>query len=61
MKDEDRRLAPRDAWYDYLEGKAAGYPEQALRSEFSRIRARVEAIRQDTTTLNASQGPLSAS
>jgi hypothetical protein len=50
MKDEDRRLAPRDDWYDFLEGKAVGYPEQAFRREFSRIRARVEAIRQDTTT-----------
>ncbi len=50
MKDDDRRLAARDHWYDFLDGKAAGYPEQALRAEFSRIRARVEAIRHDTTT-----------
>jgi hypothetical protein len=50
MKDEDRRLGPRDDWYAFLDGKATGYPEQALRAEFSRIRARVEAIRQDTST-----------
>jgi hypothetical protein len=50
MKDEDRRLGPRDDWYAFLDGKAAGYPEQALRAEFGRIRARVEAIRQDTST-----------
>ncbi len=50
MKDDDRRLAPRDDWYDFLDGKAAGYPERALRGDFSRIRARVQAIRDDTTT-----------
>jgi hypothetical protein len=50
MKEDDRRLAAPDHWYDFLDGKAAGYPEQALRAEFSRIRASVEAIRHDTTT-----------
>jgi hypothetical protein len=50
MKDEDRRLAPPDDWYAFLEGKSAGYPEKALQGEFGRIHARVEAIRQDTTT-----------
>jgi hypothetical protein len=50
MKDEDRRLAPRDDWPDFLEGKSAGYPERAFLSDLSRIRAKVEAIRQDTST-----------
>jgi hypothetical protein len=50
MKDEDRRIAPRDGWLDYLAGKAPAYPEQAFRTEIGRLRARVEAMRQDTTT-----------
>ncbi len=50
MNDDDRRLAPRDSWYEFLEGKSAGYPEQALRGDLSRVRGKVEAIRQDTTT-----------
>jgi hypothetical protein len=50
MKDGDRRLAPGDDWHNFLDGKSAGYPEQAFRSDLSRIRTRVEAIRQDTST-----------
>ncbi len=50
MKDEDRRIAPRDGWLDYLAGNTPNYPEQAFRTEISRLRGKVEAMRQDTTS-----------
>jgi hypothetical protein len=50
MKAEDRaRMAP-DRWMDYLEGKDARYPEDALRADLERVRRRVVGMRADTTT-----------
>lgn len=50
MKSEDRtRLGP-DAWFDFLDGKNAGYPEQALRRDLERIRQRIGEMRKDDTT-----------
>jgi hypothetical protein len=49
MREDDRRTAPRSGWLDYLEGRAPDYPARALRSEFGRLRERVEGMRQDTT------------
>lgn len=43
------RTAP-SRWLDYLEGDNANYPEQALRRDLQTIRAKVEGMRQDTTT-----------
>jgi hypothetical protein len=50
MRPEDRKQVPATGWLAYLEGKDPGYPERALRSEFSVIRRKLEGIRQDTTT-----------
>ncbi len=50
MKAEDRaRMAP-DRWMDYLEGKDARFPEDALRGDLERVRQRVTGMRADTTT-----------
>lgn len=50
MKAEDRaRMAP-DRWADYLDGKDARYPEEALRGDLERVRRRVAGMRADTTT-----------
>ena len=46
-------IAPRIAsspWLDYLDGKNAGYVEQALRADLERLRKRVDGMRKDTTT-----------
>ncbi len=48
-----RRTASRivsNPWLDYLEGKNAGYAEQALRGDLERIRLRVDGMRKATTT-----------
>jgi hypothetical protein len=50
MKSEDRRRVPATPWLLYLEGKAPGYPEEALRRELARVRDRVAGMRRDTTT-----------
>ena len=39
-----------NAWRKYLAGQNPEYPEHSLRTDFTRIRSRVEAMRQDTTT-----------
>src|SRR5262249_38289739 len=45
LKPEDRaRMAP-DRWFDYLEGKDARYPEEALRAELDRVRLRIRGTR----------------
>jgi hypothetical protein len=50
MKDNDRKWAPANAWVDYLDGKNASYPEQALRADLEHIRSRVQGMRADDTT-----------
>ncbi len=50
MDDADLERAPANSWFEYLAGRNAGYPEQILRQDFSRIRSRVAAMRADTTT-----------
>jgi len=50
MRHEDRLRVPRNPWLDFLDAKNAEYPETALRSEFARIRQRVESMREDRTT-----------
>jgi hypothetical protein len=50
MKPEDRMRAGGGAWIQYLEGKNPAYPEQALRSDFARIRSCVAGMRSDPTT-----------
>jgi hypothetical protein len=46
----DRKWMPGSKWQDYLDGKAAGYPEDALRNDLERIRGRVQGMRADATT-----------
>ena len=50
MKASDRARTPSSAWLSYLEGKDPGYPERALRAEFSEIQNRVQGMNQDQTT-----------
>jgi hypothetical protein len=50
MKAEDRARMVPDRWMDYLEGKDARYPEDALRADLERVRKRVAGMRADTTT-----------
>jgi hypothetical protein len=50
MMAEDRARMPPDRWADYLEGKDARYPEDALRADLERVRQRVAGMRADTTT-----------
>jgi hypothetical protein len=50
QKAEDRKRIVSNAWLDYLEGKNAGFAEQALRADLERIRFRVNGMRKDTTT-----------
>lgn len=51
MRDED--LAQADAthpWIEFLRGRNAGYPVQALRAALAGVRERMEAVRADKTT-----------
>lgn len=51
MRQDDRdRMGAERPWLSYLDGKNPGYPEAALRADFSRIRERVAGMRQDPTT-----------
>ncbi len=50
MREEDRRIAPRTGWLEFLEGQAPDYPERALRAEFSRLREKVAGMKNDTTS-----------
>ena len=50
MKEHDLRRVQGNAWFEYLLGKNANYPEQVLFSDFSRVRAQVAGMRADKTT-----------
>ncbi len=50
MRSDDRARVPASGWLDYLGGKNPNHPEAALRGDLERIRQRVAAMRQDTTT-----------
>lgn len=50
QRPEDRARVPASNWLNYLEGKSPNYPEEALRNDFLTLRARLEAMRKDTTT-----------
>ncbi|MDB5312355.1 MAG: hypothetical protein JWO38_6557 [Gemmataceae bacterium] len=50
MKAEDRARVGPDRWLAYLEGEDPGYPEDALRADLERVRARVKAMWADLTT-----------
>ena len=50
MRADDRERAGNHPWVSYLEGKKAGYPVEALRASLARIRKKIAAMREDTTT-----------
>jgi hypothetical protein len=47
---KDRARLPGNEWIAFLEGNNPEYPEQALRSDFERIRGKIDAMHQDNTT-----------
>ncbi len=50
MNQNDLKWVPGNLWLEFLQGKRADYPAQALRGDLERIRQRVAAMRADTTT-----------
>ncbi len=50
MDRRDLAHVPKTSWIGFLEGQNPGYPEQALREDFERIRDSLEQIRNDPTT-----------
>jgi hypothetical protein len=50
MKPGDRERVSENAWFKFLAGKNAGYAEQVLSRDLSRISKQVKAIRADATT-----------
>ena len=50
MKPSDRKRCAANPWLDYLNGKAPGYPEAALRADLERVRSRVAEMREDAST-----------
>jgi hypothetical protein len=49
QRSEDRARVGRNDWLEYLDGRKAGYPEQALERDLNSIQQRVSAMRRDTT------------
>lgn len=47
---KDRARVSDNEWIAFLEGRNPDYPERALRSDFNRIRRRMEGMRRDKTT-----------
>lgn len=50
MDPDDLRLTPPNPWIDYLQGQNPDYPVAALQEALGQVRARVELMRNDTTT-----------
>lgn len=50
MDRADLARLPMTGWLAFLEGKNAGFAEDALRADFATIRQKVEGMRRDTTT-----------
>ncbi|MBI3695892.1 MAG: hypothetical protein HY238_13760 [Acidobacteria bacterium] len=50
MDPKDLERIPKTGWIAFLEGQEPDYPEKALRSSLARVRAKVAAMRRDTTT-----------
>jgi hypothetical protein len=50
MKAEDLKRVPPQGWVSYLQGKNAGYPEQALDRDLASVRQKVTGIRKDPST-----------
>lgn len=50
MREDDRTRVGQNDWLDFIAGKNAGYPEAQFKADLGRIRNRVAAMRQDTST-----------
>ncbi len=50
QKPADRERIGRNGWVDFLDGRNAAYPEQALRRDLDTIAQRVSAFRRDRST-----------
>jgi hypothetical protein len=50
QRPEDLARLGAHPWLEFLAGRNAGYPAQALRGDLAQIRARVQGMRADTTT-----------
>jgi hypothetical protein len=50
MAEPDRKRVTGNGWFEYLDGKNPGYPEQCLRRDLGRVRERVAGMRKDETT-----------
>jgi hypothetical protein len=49
QRSEDRARVGRNDWLEYLDGRNAGYPEQALERDLASMKQRLTAMRRDTT------------
>ncbi|MBM3262633.1 MAG: hypothetical protein FJY97_04305 [candidate division Zixibacteria bacterium] len=50
MDRKDLARLPMEGWIAFIEGRNPDFPEKALRADFAEMRARMEKMRQDTTT-----------
>ncbi|MEO1997963.1 MAG: hypothetical protein ABGZ17_22105 [Planctomycetaceae bacterium] len=50
MDAQDRERVAGNAWLQYLAGRNPGFPEQALRADFARVRQRHQGMLDDKTT-----------
>jgi len=50
MNPEDRSLAHKNSWIDYLFGENPDYPVEALQHDLDHLRRKVDALRADTST-----------
>lgn len=50
MNPEDLKWISNDPWLRYLDGRNPDHPVRALEADFERLRRRVQAMRQDTST-----------
>jgi hypothetical protein len=50
MNRKDFERIPLTGWIGYLEGKDAGYPEEALQRDLATVRRKAQQIRSDNTT-----------
>ncbi len=50
MRADDLPRVPANAWLDYLHGKNANFPEQALRADLDHVRRQVQGMRADAST-----------
>jgi hypothetical protein len=50
QREEDRSAVPNNGWLAYLEGRNAGFPEEALRRDLAEVRRNVDGFQNDPST-----------